>query len=98
MKLAADLALVDKIRRVNGDVFVTISKQGTNILGGEDVFKALAATQLKATVAVDNDRLHVKLVLQPNMTVKDWLPQVQLFMGALRDIVVLTTKPKADEK
>ncbi|KRK34799.1 transcription-repair coupling factor [Levilactobacillus parabrevis] len=98
LKLAADLALVDKIRRVNGDVFVTISKQGTNILGGEDVFKALAATQLKATVAVDNDRLHVKLVLQPNMTVKDWLPQVQLFMGALRDIVVQTTKPKADEK
>lgn len=96
LKLAADLALVDKIRRVNGDVFVTISKRGTNILGGEDVFKALAATKLKATVGINDDRLHVKLVLQPNMTVNDWLPQVQQFMAALRDIVEVTTKPKDD--
>ncbi|WP_143463450.1 transcription-repair coupling factor [Levilactobacillus enshiensis] len=96
LKLAADLALVDKIRRVNGDVFVTISKRGTNILGGEDVFKALAATKLKATVGINDDRLHVKLVLQPNMTVNDWLPQVQQFMAALRDIVEVTTKPKND--
>ncbi|MFC6260364.1 transcription-repair coupling factor [Levilactobacillus fujinensis] len=96
LKLAADLALVDKIRRVNGDVFVTISKRGTNILGGEDVFKALAATELKATVGINDDRLHVKLVLQPNMTVNDWLPQVQQFMAALRDIVEVTTKPKDD--
>ncbi|WP_203643284.1 transcription-repair coupling factor [Levilactobacillus andaensis] len=96
LKLAADLALVDKIRRVNGDVFVTISKRGTNILGGEDVFKALAATKLKATVGINDDRLHVRLVLQPNMTVNDWLPQVQQFMAALRDIVEVTTKPKDD--
>lgn len=98
LKLAADLALVDKIRRVNGDIFVTISKQGTNILGGEDVFKALAATDLKATVGISDDRLHVKLVIQPKMTVNDWLPQLQQFMAALRDIVEVTTKPKADEK
>lgn len=97
LKLAADLALVDKIRRVNGDVFVTISKRGTNILGGEDVFKALAATKLKATVAVNDDRLHIKLVIQPQMTVTDWLPQVQQFMAALRDIVLKTTKPAADK-
>jgi transcription-repair coupling factor (superfamily II helicase) len=98
LKLAADLALVDKIRRVNGDVFVTISKRGTNILGGEDVFKALAATDLKATVGITDDRLHVKLVIQPKMTVNDWLPQVQQFMAALRDIVEVTTKPKTDDK
>ncbi|WP_125584005.1 transcription-repair coupling factor [Levilactobacillus cerevisiae] len=98
LKLAADLALVDKIRRVNGDIFVTISKQGTNILGGEDVFKALAATDLKATVGISDDRLHVKLVIQPKMTVNDWLPQLQQFMAALRDIVEVTTKPKEDEK
>lgn len=95
LKLAADLALVDKIRRVNGDVFVTVSKQGTEILGGEDVFKALAVTQLKATVGIKDDRLHIKLVLQPNMTTTDWLPQVQAFMVTLREIVEQTTKPKA---
>lgn len=95
LKLAADLALVDKIRRVNGDVFVTVSKQGTEILGGEDVFKALAVTQLKATVGINDDRLHIKLVLQPNMTTTDWLPQVQAFMVTLREIVEQTTKPKA---
>ncbi|WP_057878824.1 transcription-repair coupling factor [Levilactobacillus paucivorans] len=97
LKLAADLALVDKIRRVNGDVFVTISKRGTNILGGDDVFKALSATKLKATVAVNDDRLHIKLVIQPKMTVTDWLPQVQQFLAALRDIVLKTTKPAADK-
>ncbi|MCI1599814.1 MAG: transcription-repair coupling factor, partial [Levilactobacillus sp.] len=94
LKLAADLALVDKIRRVNGDVFVTISKQGTDILGGEDVFKALAATDLKATVSINDDRLHIKLVIQPKMTVNDWLPQVHQFLAALRDIVAKTTKPQ----
>lgn len=94
LKLAADLALIEKLRRVNGDVFVTVSKQGTDILGGEDVFKALAATELKATVTINDDRLHVKLVIQPKMTVDDWLPQVQQFVSALRDIVVQTTAPQ----
>ncbi|WP_367296485.1 transcription-repair coupling factor [Levilactobacillus yonginensis] len=98
LKLAADLALVDKIRRKDGDIFVTISKRGTNILGGEDVFKALAATDLKATVGINDDRLHIKLVIQPKMQTADWLPQLQQFMAALRDIVEVTTKPKNDDK
>jgi len=98
LKLAADYALIDKIRRVNGDVFVTVSRRGTDILGGEDVFKALAVTQLKATVTINDDRLHIKLVIQPTMTVDDWLPQVRAFIGALRDIVVQTTAPQPAEK
>jgi len=98
LKLAADLALVDKIRRKDGDIFVTISKRGTDILGGEDVFKALAATDLKATVGINDDRLHIKLVIQPKMQTADWLPQLQQFMAALRDIVEVTTKPKDDDK
>nr|WP_225426713.1 transcription-repair coupling factor [Levilactobacillus tongjiangensis] len=98
LKLAADLALVDKIRRKDGDIFVTISKRGTDILGGEDVFKALAATDLKATVGINDDRLHIKLVIQPKMQTADWLPQLQQFMAALRDIVEVTTKPKDNDK
>ncbi|MFC6275496.1 transcription-repair coupling factor [Levilactobacillus tangyuanensis] len=98
LKLAADQALVDKIRRVDGDIFVTISKRGTNILGGEDVFKALAATKLKATVGINDDRLHIKLVIQPRMETADWLPQLHQFLAALRDVVEVTTKPKENQK
>ncbi|WP_288699945.1 transcription-repair coupling factor [uncultured Secundilactobacillus sp.] len=87
VKVQADTALISKIHRNHDKVIVAFSAKGTDRFSGEDVFKALSKTRLKATVGVENDRLVVRLVIQPKMTAEDWLAEVTLFVNGLSDMV-----------
>ncbi|WP_439645960.1 hypothetical protein [Secundilactobacillus oryzae] len=61
-------------------------------MSGEDIFKALSHTKLKATVGLANDKMTVKLIIQPNMKEADWLQQLVDFTVGLKDIVLTDSK------
>ena len=52
-------------------------------LDTKDIFKALAKTKLKATVGIDDDKMKVKLVIQPKMQQDEWLAQLTQFVEQL---------------
>ncbi|ETY75300.1 transcription-repair coupling factor [Lactiplantibacillus fabifermentans] len=88
LKMLADDALIEKIRRSDDELNLTLSKQGTAKLDTKDIFKALAKTKLRATVGIDDDKMKVKLVIQPQMSQTAWLEQLTLFVEQLG--VILT--------
>lgn len=83
LKLLADDALIEKIQRDDSELHLTLSKQGTAKLDTKDIFKALAKTKLKATVGIDDDKMKVKLVIQPKMQQDEWLAQLTQFVEQL---------------
>jgi len=83
LKMLADEALIEKIQRTDRDLHLTLSKQGTAKLDTKDIFKALAKTKLRATVGIDDDKMKVKLVIQPQMQDDAWLQQLTLFVQQL---------------
>lgn len=92
VKLQADEALIEKIHRIKDQIEVIFSAKGTERFSGEDVFKALANTKLRATVGLSNDKLVVKLVIQPKMTQDNWMNELNQFVKALSEMAVQTTK------
>ena len=91
VKIQADEALIEKIHRIKDQIEVVFSVKGTDRFSGEDVFKALSNTKLKATVGLSNDKLVVKLVIQPKMTAQNWMAELNQFVKALSDMAVKTT-------
>lgn len=91
VKIQADAALIDKLHRIKDQITLTFSAAGTTRFSGEDVFKALATTKLRATVGLTNDRLVVKLVIQPKMTPQTWLTELTEFVTALSEMVAEPT-------
>ncbi|VDG31546.1 transcription-repair coupling factor [Lactobacillus plantarum JDM1] [Lactiplantibacillus mudanjiangensis] len=83
LKLLADNALIEKIQRHDDELALTLSKIGTAKLDTKDIFKALAKTKLRATVGIDDDKMKVKLVIQPQMQEADWLAQLTQFVQQL---------------
>jgi transcription-repair coupling factor (superfamily II helicase) len=83
LKMLADDALIEKIQREDSDLQLTLSQQGTAKLDTKDIFKALAKTKLKATVGIDDDKMKVKLVIQPKMQQDEWLEQLTQFVEQL---------------
>ncbi|AVK64410.1 transcription-repair coupling factor [Lactobacillus sp. CBA3606] len=88
LKMLADEALIEKIQRVDNDLQLTLSQVGTTKLDTKDIFKALAKTKLRATVGIDDDKMKVKLVIQPKMQVADWLEQLTLFVQQLGTVLL----------
>ncbi len=100
LKMVADQALISKIRRVDDNINVTLSKQGAVLFNGEDIFKALASTKLRATVSDEDGKMMVKLVIQPKMTEAQWLASLSAFVSALADRAeeLTTTASTAERK
>ncbi len=87
LKMLSDDALIEKIQRSDSDLNLTLSKQGTAKLDTKDIFKALAKTKLRATVGIDDDKMKVKLVIQPQMQPTEWLDQLTQFVQQLGAIL-----------
>lgn len=87
VKIQADAALIEKLHRNKDQIVVTLSDQGTAQFSGEDVFKALSKTKLRATVGMAGERMVVKLVIQPKMTQPVWLAELSQFVVALGELV-----------
>ncbi|WP_137597990.1 transcription-repair coupling factor [Paucilactobacillus kaifaensis] len=83
IKLFSDLALLEKIRRQDGYIFILLSKKASQIISPKTILKQLAQTDFKATIGEDNQKLQIKLVIQPKMNQTTWLAQLTDFIGAL---------------
>ncbi|WP_057002838.1 transcription-repair coupling factor [Agrilactobacillus composti] len=83
LKFLADQALVKHIGQKNQRLTVTISQSGFEKITGAGVFEALAKTKMHATVSDVQTAVEVVLIIQPKMTVDDWLPQLTDFVADL---------------
>ncbi|MCZ2492002.1 transcription-repair coupling factor [Dellaglioa carnosa] len=87
LKLFADKALVEKIKKDKDQLIVSVSEKGTTLLGTEAIFKALSTTKLKASLKPQGKQMRVILVIQPKMTEEDWLIELQNVVQALSESV-----------
>ncbi|KRK40929.1 transcription-repair coupling factor [Loigolactobacillus bifermentans] len=91
-KLLADSALVERIQQKKGQLLVTLSATGTETIQAEDVFQALSATKLRATVKMQGQQLLVTLIIQPKMTQTVWLTELQQFLKQLATFTQKSTE------
>jgi len=84
IKMDGDRALLDSIRKRQQTVKFTLSKVGTKLYSVEQLFKALAATTLKADLAVENEKMTITLKLPKDSKEAVWLQEVAAFTAALR--------------
>nr|WP_240488111.1 transcription-repair coupling factor [Enterococcus ureasiticus] len=91
IKMDGDRALVETIRKRQQEITFTLSKIGTKTYNVEQIFEALSQTQLKADLAVDNEKMSVRLKVPKSMKEAAWLQEVALFTTALRQEKYKTT-------
>ncbi|MEI5990973.1 transcription-repair coupling factor [Enterococcus termitis] len=84
IKMDGDRALVETIRKRQQEITFTLSKIGTKTYNVEQIFEALSHTQLKADLAVDKEKMSVRLKVPKDMKEAAWLQEVALFTTALR--------------
>ncbi|MGX7245866.1 transcription-repair coupling factor [Enterococcus quebecensis] len=84
IKMDGDRALIELIRKRHQEITFTLSKIGTKTYNVEQIFEALSQTQLKADLAVDNEKMSVRLKVPKDMKEAAWLQEVALFTTALR--------------
>ncbi|MGC6768075.1 transcription-repair coupling factor [Enterococcus sp. LJL51] len=84
IKMDGDRALLETIRKHQQDITFTLSKAGTKAYTVEQIFEALSATSLKADLAVDNEKMSIRLKLYKGMKSAAWLQEVSAFVAALR--------------
>lgn len=87
LKIIADQVQVERITRKDGILTVTMTRAASQKLTGEQIFEALSATRLRATVAESDAKMHIKLVIQPRMTQKDWFTQLFNYIEKLKEYV-----------
>lgn len=87
LKIIADQVQVERITRKDGILTVTMTRAASQKLTGEQIFEALSVTRLRATVAESDAKMHVKLVIQPRMTQKDWFTQLFNYIEKLKEYV-----------
>ncbi|MBW1604780.1 transcription-repair coupling factor [Lactobacillus sp. Sy-1] len=83
MKMLADQALIKKISNNKQSIIVTMSKLGTDKFSSKDILKAIAETKFRSTVEVVNDRIQIKLIIQPTMQQAVWLNELMRLIESL---------------
>jgi transcription-repair coupling factor (superfamily II helicase) len=81
------LAWVNSVQKTDQKIAVVLSPQATTKAQGEPIFKALAATTLKAQVAIADGKLTVTLTIPKTMQAGTWLAQLTAFMQGLVNVV-----------
>lgn len=87
LKIIADQVQVERITRKDAILTVTMTRAASQKLTGEQIFEALSVTRLRATVAESDAKMHIKLVIQPRMTQKDWFTQLFNYIEKLKEYV-----------
>ena len=85
IKMDGDRALVESIQKRQQQIIFTLSKVGTKAYKVEQLFEALSATKMKATLGVEKDKMVIKLMIAKNMDEAVWLREISLFVRALRE-------------
>lgn len=86
VKMNGDRALLETIRKHGPIIQFVLSKAGTKAYNVEQLFEALSATKLKATLGVEKEQMQIKLTVPKGMKEMVWLYEIQSFVKALRDI------------
>lgn len=84
IKMDGDRALLETIRKIGDKIRFVLSKVGTKTYTVEQLFEALGATKMKASMAQDKDKMTITLTIDKKMTEAVWLHEVQEFVQALR--------------
>lgn len=88
LKMHADYAMLESIKRQRDNLSLTFTKQGSLQVKPPLIIKALTKTRFKATLGqTDDGRLTVRLVIQPKMTQDDWLTQLIEFVKGINEAV-----------
>ncbi|MCD5001941.1 transcription-repair coupling factor [Enterococcus saccharolyticus] len=85
IKMNGDRALLETIRKHGPIVQFVLSKAGTKAYSVEQLFEALSATKLKATLGVEKEQMQIKLTIPKDMKQMVWLNEIQAFVKALRE-------------
>lgn len=88
LKMAADQAMLTRIKQKQGEIHLTFAKDADQYLQAAQIIKAAADTKFKFTLG-QNDRgqVTVRLIIQPKMTQQDWLHQLLQLVNDLADLV-----------
>ncbi|KIS04185.1 Transcription-repair coupling factor [Paucilactobacillus wasatchensis] len=87
IKLFSDLALLQKVRKQNDLIFISLSKRASEIVAPKIILQQLAKTDFKSTIGETEQKLQIKLVIQPKMSQSTWLAQLTDFVGSLAQAV-----------
>lgn len=85
IKMDGDRALVESIHKRQQQIILTLSKVGTKAYKVEQLFEALSATKMKATLGVEKEKMVIKLTVGKTMDEAVWLREISLFVRALRE-------------
>ncbi|EME3572721.1 transcription-repair coupling factor [Enterococcus faecium] len=85
IKMDGDRALLETIRKQEAHIVFTLSKVGTKRYSVEQLFEALTATKLKASLGVEKEQMVIRLTIPNQMEEAVWLQEIQKFVKALRE-------------
>lgn len=85
IKMDGDRALLETIRKQEPHIVFTLSKVGTKRYSVEQLFEALTATKLKASLGVEKEQMVIRLTIPNQMEEAVWLQEIQKFVKALRE-------------
>ncbi|MHC5375052.1 transcription-repair coupling factor [Enterococcus sp. LJL120] len=86
LKMDGDRALLETIRKQQMTVQVVLSKVGTKRFSVEQIFEALAATKMKATLGIEKEQMVIKLTIGKNMSQPELLQELSSFVKGLRQL------------
>ena len=86
LKMHAERALIETIRRVQDKIKFTLSKTGTKQYAVEQLFAALSATKLQATLGVHKEQMEIVLTIPKNQKEMVWMMEINRFVEALQEI------------
>ena len=87
IKQHADLAMIEQVKRQRDNILITFTKVESHLIKAPTIIKLLTKTKFKATLGEQDDRLTVRLVIQPKMPTADWLNQLSKFITGLSNEV-----------
>ncbi|AQP54799.1 transcription-repair coupling factor [Vagococcus penaei] len=97
IKMNADFALVEKVQKQQHKLTVTLSKEGSKTYHVEQLFKALAKTNVKADLNPNDGQMQIHLLIDKKMTEAVWLQELSQFIAELREQKYLTLSERHDE-
>ncbi|MFR0959605.1 MAG: TRCF domain-containing protein, partial [Enterococcus sp.] len=95
IKMDGDRALLETIRKQEPHIVFTLSKVGTKRYSVEQLFEALTATKLKASLGVEKEQMVIRLTIPNQMEEAVWLQEIQKFVKALREQKYLSAEEGA---
>lgn len=96
IKMDGERGLVETLRKQGTTIRLILSKAGTKTYSVEQLFAALSATKLKATLGVEKEQMNIKLTVPSQMNASVWLYEVQSFVQALRQQKYQKTAQKSE--